>query len=281
MMTSLSLALLAALLLPACADDSSQAKAGAKAGAVAAAPAAPASAPAAAAQDAAKPEATPQPQSDPKPQPEAAPAAPAAASEESESMTGTQKLLDPKHPDLNQKAPDTFRAKFETNEGTFTIEVTRAWAPLGADRFYNLVKNGYYDDARFFRVLDGFMAQFGIHGDPKVSAAWRGARIQDDPVTQSNTRGMVTFAMGGKDTRTTQLFINYVDNGAALDRQGFPPFGKVVEGMEVVDKFYKAYGEGAPRGPGPDQGRLQMEGNAYLAKSFPELDYIVKATIVE
>ena len=195
-------------------------------------------------------------------------------------MHGPQNLTDAKSPQVNEKAPDTFKAKFETNEGTFVIEVTRAWAPLGADRFYNLVRNGYFTDVRFFRAIKGFMVQFGIHGDPKVSAVWRDARIKDDPVTQSNSRGMVTFAMGGKDTRTTQLFINLVDN-ANLDKMGFPPFGKVVEGMDVVDKLHTGYGEGAPRGTGPDQTRVQMEGNAYLAKSFPELDYITKASILE
>lgn len=195
-----------------------------------------------------------------------------------ESVSDTKNLLDPKSAKLNEKAPDTFKAKFETNEGSFVVEVTRAWAPNGADRFYNLVNNGYYDGVRFFRVIGGFMAQFGIHGDPKVSAAWRDARIKDDPVKESNKRGMVTFAMAGPNTRTTQLFINFADN-VGLDSQGFPPFGKVIEGMDVVDKLYNGYGEGAPRGKGPEQGRVQMEGNAYLTKSFPEMDYIVKATI--
>src|SRR6188474_2491208 len=134
-------------------------------------------------------------------------------------MYGPQNLTDAKNPKVNEKAPDTFKAKFETNEGSFVIEVTRAWAPQGADRFYNLVRNGYFTDVRFFRAIKGFMVQFGIHGDPKVSAVWRDAKIKDDPVTQSNTRGMVTFAMAGKDTRTTQLFINLVDN-ANLDSMG-------------------------------------------------------------
>lgn len=237
------------------------------------------------AQDAPKPEPKPQPAPAPAPAPtpapapaaEPAPAVPTATTEES--MYGPQNLLDAKHPKVNEKAPDTFKASFETNEGSFVIEVTRDWAPNGADRFYNLVRNGYYDGVRFFRVVEGFMAQFGIHGDPKVSAVWRDARIKDDPVTQSNTRGMVTFAMAGPNTRTTQLFISFVDRNSFLDSQGFPPFGKVVEGMDVVDKLYNGYGEGAPRGRGPDQTRVQMEGNAYLEKSFPQLDYVVKATI--
>jgi peptidyl-prolyl cis-trans isomerase A (cyclophilin A) len=184
----------------------------------------------------------------------------------------------PKDAKMTSTAPAKYKAKFETSKGTFVIEVQRDWAPLGADRFYELVKSGYYDDVRFFRVLDGFMAQFGIHGDPKMSASWREQRIQDDPVKASNTRGMVSYAMAGPNTRTTQVFINYGDN-SRLDGMKFSPFGKVVEGMDVVDKLYAEYGEGAPRGPGPDQGRLQAEGNAYLNKEFPKLDYVKKATI--
>jgi cyclophilin family peptidyl-prolyl cis-trans isomerase len=176
-------------------------------------------------------------------------------------------------------APATYRARFETSAGTFVIEVHRDWAPHGADRFYELVKGRYYDGQRFFRVLSGFMAQFGIHGDPKISAAWRERSIPDDPVVQSNTRGMVTFATAGPNTRTTQIFINYANN-ASLDGQGFAPFGRVVEGMEVVDRLFAGYGEGAPRGQGPDQGRIQAEGNAYLKRAFPKLDYVKQATIV-
>jgi peptidyl-prolyl cis-trans isomerase A (cyclophilin A) len=175
--------------------------------------------------------------------------------------------------------PALFRARFETSAGTFVIEVHRDWAPLGADRFYDLVKGGYYDGVRFFRVLPRFMAQFGIHGDPRVSAHWRDRRIADDPVRQSNTRGMVSYATAGPGTRTTQVFINYADN-SMLDGQGFAPFGRVVEGMEVVDRLYAAYGEGAPRGRGPDQGRMQAEGNAYLERDFPKLDFVKSATIV-
>jgi peptidyl-prolyl cis-trans isomerase A (cyclophilin A) len=159
------------------------------------------------------------------------------------------------------------------------IEVTRAWAPRGADRFYNLVKVGYYDDVAFFRVIDGFMVQFGIHGDPAANLAWHQARIADDPVTQSNKRGMVTYAMAGPDSRTTQLFINFKDN-VNLDGQGFAPFGTVVEGLSVVDSLYSGYGEGAPSGLGPEQGRAQAEGNAYLRASFPKLDFIKTARLV-
>ncbi|HXT38388.1 MAG TPA: peptidylprolyl isomerase [Candidatus Angelobacter sp.] len=180
---------------------------------------------------------------------------------------------------LTEQAPATYKAKFETSKGAFVIQVTRAWAPGGADRFYNLVKNGFYDNVRFFRVISGFMVQFGIHGDPKIAAAWREARITDDPVKSSNTRGAITFATAGPDTRTTQLFINYGDNNR-LDGMGFSPFGKVIEGMDVVDKINSEYGEGAPRGRGPDQGRVQKEGNAYLKKDFPNLDYIKSASVL-
>ena len=175
--------------------------------------------------------------------------------------------------------PPTYRARFETSAGTFVIEVRRDWAPQGADRFYELVKGGFYDGQRFFRVLSGFMAQFGIPGDPKVAAAWRERRILDDPVRESNTRGMVSFATAGPNTRTTQVFINF-GNNVSLDGMGFAPFGHVVQGMEVVDHLFAAYGEGAPRGAGPDQGRIQGEGNAYLEHDFPKLDYVKHATIV-
>lgn len=195
-----------------------------------------------------------------------------------EATVDRTKLLDPSK--LNEQAPDVFSARFETSKGPFVIEVHRSWAPNGADRFYNLVNNGFYDDTRFFRVVSGFMAQFGIHGDPKVSEVWKPAMIEDDPVKATNTRGMVSFAMRGPATRTTQLFINYVDN-IRLDPMGFAPIGQVVEGMDVVDALYSGYGEGAPRGRGPDQGRMQSEGNSYLAAEFPELDYVKSARIVK
>lgn len=187
-------------------------------------------------------------------------------------------LTDPSK--LTEKAPDTFKAKFETTKGSFVIEVVRDQAPLGADRFYNLVKGGYFQDIAFFRVIPGFMAQFGIHGDPKVSAAWRPARIQDDAVKSGNARGAISFAMAGPNTRTTQFFINLVDN-SRLDGMGFASFGKVVEGMDIVDKINGEYGEGAPRGRGPDQGRIQSEGNTYLKEKFPNLDYIKSASIAK
>jgi peptidyl-prolyl cis-trans isomerase A (cyclophilin A) len=180
---------------------------------------------------------------------------------------------------LTETAPETFKAQFDTTKGKFTVEVTRSLAPNGADRFYNLVRSGYFTDIAFFRVIPGFMCQFGIHGDPAVSAKWRDANIADDPVKGSNTRGTITFATAGPNTRTTQLFINFGDN-TGLDGQGFSPFGKVTEGMDVVDKINSEYGEGAPGGNGPAQGRVQGEGNAYLKKDFPNLDYIKSATIV-
>jgi len=179
-----------------------------------------------------------------------------------------------------EKAPASFKVKFTTTQGDFVIEVTRAWAPNGADRFFNLVKLGYFEDVAFFRVVDGFMVQFGIHGEPKVNAAWRMARIDDDPVKESNKRGYVTFATSGPDSRTVQMFVNFGDN-SRLDGQGFSPFGKVLTGMDIVDKLYKGYGEGAPSGAGPDQGRLQMQGNSYLKSSFPKLDYIKSASLVQ
>jgi peptidyl-prolyl cis-trans isomerase A (cyclophilin A) len=188
-----------------------------------------------------------------------------------------QKLRNPSA--LKEQAPATFKVNFDTSKGPFVIEVHRDWAPNGADRFYNLVKAGFYDDVRFFRVIPNFMAQFGIHGNPSVMQAWRQAQIKDDPVKQSNQRGYVVFATAGPNTRTTQLFINFRDN-SGLDKQGFAPFGRVVSGMDVVDKIYDGYGEGAPRGKGPEQGRIQAEGNAYLTKDFPRLDYIKTATIV-
>lgn len=189
-----------------------------------------------------------------------------------------------KDPSLaTEKAPDIYKVKMKTTRGDFVIEVHRDWAPQGADRFYNLVKAGYYTDVAFFRVIKGFMAQFGIHGEPEVSAKWREANIQDDPVRPdvSNTRGYVSFAKGGPNSRTTQLFINFVDKNAQLDAMGFPPIGKVIEGMDVVDSLYDGYGEGAPRGLGPRQDRIQFEGNKYLKESFPKLDYIESATVVE
>jgi peptidyl-prolyl cis-trans isomerase A (cyclophilin A) len=182
---------------------------------------------------------------------------------------------------FSEQAPATFKASFDTSKGPFVITAHRDWAPIGADRFYNLVKNGYYDDVRFFRVIDGFMAQFGMHGTPAVQSAWgaSSARLKDDPVKQGSKRGYVVFAHAGPNTRTTQLFINFKDNSSMLDKQGFAAFGEVTSGMDVVDKLYSGYGDGAPQGRGPEQGRITAEGNAYLTKSFPKLDYIKSAAI--
>lgn len=185
-------------------------------------------------------------------------------------------LFTPKR--LTERAPETFRVRLETSVGDVVIQVHRAWAPLGADRFYNLVANGFYDDTRVYRVLDGFMAQFGMNGDPRVNMAWRNAIIVDDPVTRSNTRGRVSFAKGGPNSRTTELFINFRDN-ASLDERGFAPVGEVVEGMDVVDRFHAAYGDGPPRGEGPYQAQVQAQGNAYLDVSFPELTRILSAKV--
>ena len=182
---------------------------------------------------------------------------------------------------LVETAPETFRARIETTEGAFVIEVDRAWAPNGADRFYNLVKNGYFEGVRFFRVIEGFMAQFGMHGEPQVQVRWSTASIPRDTVVASNTRGTVTFAMRDVDTRTTQLFVNFVDN-SRLDAMGFAPIGSVVEGMEVVDRIYSGYGELADRGGnGPLVQNIASSGNEYLEKDFPELDYIVSATLAD
>jgi cyclophilin family peptidyl-prolyl cis-trans isomerase len=186
-------------------------------------------------------------------------------------------LLNPSS--LRARAPATYKVKFTTTKGDVIIEVTRAWAPLGADRFYNLVRTGFYKDAAFFRVIPRFMAQFGISARPDVAEAWERAAIPDDKVTQSNKRGAVTFATAGPNTRTTQIFINYGDN-AGLDGQGFAPFGQVTEGMDVVDKFYSGYGEGAPSGRGPDQSEIRSRGKAYLDRNFPQLDRIVNASLM-
>jgi peptidyl-prolyl cis-trans isomerase A (cyclophilin A) len=180
-------------------------------------------------------------------------------------------LLDPST--LKTKAPATFQAKFTTTKGDFVVQVTRSWAPLGADRFYNLVRGGFFTNAAFFRVIPGFMVQFGISARPEVARVWERARISDDPVTQSNKRGYITFATAGPNTRTTQLFINYVNN-AGLDSQGFAPFGEVIEGMDVVDKINPEYREQ------PQQPLIQAQGKAYLDKNFPRLDRILSATLV-
>jgi peptidyl-prolyl cis-trans isomerase A (cyclophilin A) len=181
-------------------------------------------------------------------------------------------------PPRTEAAPATYKVKLETSKGDVVIEVTREWAPRGADHFYALVKTGFYDGARFFRVLPRFVVQFGIAADSKTNRLWSSSMLPDDPVRVSNRRGTVTFATAGPNTRTTQIFINYGDN-ARLDKDGFSPFGKVVEGMEVAESFYNSYGEMAPRGQGPDSELMEAQGNAYLESKFPRLDYIKKAAI--
>lgn len=185
-------------------------------------------------------------------------------------MTTDPALLRPAT--LTAKAPDVYEVQFTTTKGDIVIQVTRAWAPIGADRFYNLVKHGFYNNAAFFRIVPGFIVQFGLSGDPAVNRAWKNANIKDDPVTQSNKPGTLTFATAGPNTRTTQLFINLGSN-APLDGQGFAPFGQVTGGMEVVQKLYSGYGER------PDQGAITSEGKAYLDKNFPNIDRIQTATI--
>jgi peptidyl-prolyl cis-trans isomerase A (cyclophilin A) len=180
---------------------------------------------------------------------------------------------------LTSKAPETFQVKFTTTQGDLVVTVTRDWAPLGADRFYNLVKHHFYDGASFFRVLPGFVVQFGIPARPDVARVWSHAAIKDEPVKQGNKRGYLTYAMGGPNTRTTQVFINLADN-SRLDPMGFSAFGQVAEGMDVVEKLYSGYGEGAPDGHGPRQDLIESQGKAYLDKGFPKLDSIKTTTLI-
>jgi peptidyl-prolyl cis-trans isomerase A (cyclophilin A) len=175
--------------------------------------------------------------------------------------------------------PEVFRVKFETTQGDFVVEATRAWAPRGVDRFHELVRMRYFDQSRFFRVLQGFIAQFGVHKEFKVHDVWRTLFIPDDPPRQKNMRGSLAFARSGPNTRATEIFINLADN-SVLDDQGFVPFGKVVEGIDVVDKFYAGYGEMRPEGKYIDPGRVEEEANEYLEPRFPKLDYIKRARFV-
>jgi peptidyl-prolyl cis-trans isomerase A (cyclophilin A) len=187
---------------------------------------------------------------------------------------GPPSLMNPAS--LRAKAPDVFKAEFTTTKGTFIVEVHRDWAPIGADRFYNLVKNGFYDEASFFRVVPNFVVQFGMNAKPAITQAWEKANLRDDPVKQSNKRGYLCFAATqSPNTRTTQVLINLKDNGGSLDPQGFAPFGNVTEGMEVVDKLYSGYGDN-----GPDQGRITAQGKPYLDKGFPKLDSIKTAKVL-
>ncbi len=211
--------------------------------------------------------------------PAKAPAAPSAAKKATAPGRTNPALLTPAA--LRAKAPDLFRVKFATTHGDFVVEAHRDWAPLGADRFYNLVRNRFFNDVSFFRYSPGFIVQFGISPDPKVTAAWSNANIKDDPVKEHNTKGTVVFAMGGPNTRTTQFFINLKDNSAALDGQGFAPFGTVVEGMDVVEGIYSGYGEMKEMGGrGPSQELLTKQGKPYLDQNFPKLDSIKSATVI-
>jgi peptidyl-prolyl cis-trans isomerase A (cyclophilin A) len=207
--------------------------------------------------------------------PAAKPAAPVShARSASSNHTGTDPAL--LHPaTLKAQAPAEYDVKFVTTKGEFVIHVTRAWAPNGADRFYNLVKHHFYDGATFFRYVDGFVVQFGLTGNPAVNKAWTDATIKDDPVKASNKVGFITFAHAGKDTRTTQIFINLGDN-SRLDGMGFPPFGQVISGMDVVTSFYSGYGEATTS----KQGEITNEGQPFLDKNFPKLDSIKTATVV-
>ena len=208
------------------------------------------------------------------------PAGEGEGSGEAGSAADGDPLLHPESPEASRRAPDVFHVEFVTTEGPFTVEVRRAWAPRGADRLYNLVRLGFFEGSRFFRVLDGFVAQFGLSGRPAVDSAWRAHPIPDDSVRTTNARGTLTFASAGEDTRTTQLFVNLADN-PRLDGMGFAPVGRVVEGMDVVDALHAGYGEGAPRGSGPSQAKIMEEGNAYLERQFPELDHVERARLVE
>lgn len=186
------------------------------------------------------------------------------------------------HPALMKaKAPDEFEVKFTTTKGDFVIKCTRAWAPNGADRFYNMVKHGYFTGVSFYRVVPNFIVQFGVSPNPKITAAFNSASIKDDPVKQHNTAGTVTYAMGGPNTRSNQLFINYADNSGSLDASGFAPIGEVTSGMDVVKSFFSGYGEISDLGgSGPSQTRAMEGGKAYLDKNYPNLDSIKSTTII-
>jgi peptidyl-prolyl cis-trans isomerase A (cyclophilin A) len=183
-------------------------------------------------------------------------------------------------PPQDAKAPAEFKVKLETSKGDIVLKITRDWAPKGADRFHALVKAGYYDDCRFYRVLPKYIAQFGINGTPATAAKWKEQPIDDDPVKQKNTRGRVTFAKGGPNTRTTNLFINLKDS-TSLDGDGFAPIGEVVEGMDIADQLFSGYGEGAPKGKGPSQRKLYEQGNTWLQKDYKDLDFIKAAKVIE
>ena len=220
-----------------------------------------------------EPEAPVEPTKPPEPP---TPPEPPAATEPAAAASVPDHLLPPAS---HKAAPATFTIKWETTRGDFTTTCTREWSPNGADRLHHLVDVGYFEDIAFFRVISGFMVQFGLHGNPAVNKIWKEANIDDDEVKQSNKTGYLTFATAGPNTRTTQLFINYGDN-ARLDASGFSPLCTVDgNGMEIVNSIHSGYGEGAPMGRGPSQGLIHKQGNAYLKEKFPELDYIKKASL--
>ena len=190
-------------------------------------------------------------------------------------------LLDINHPQVNQTAPDRFKVEFHTTKGVFIVDVTRNWAPLGVDRFYNLVNNNYYNDLRFFRCINNWCVQFGIHNDPELNKVWSNARIKDDPLVASNTRGLMVFALSGPNTRSNQLSIHLSPRAVKHDNDaGFSPFGKIIEGMEIIESLYNGYGEAEPHGTGPKQELIQSKGASYLA-NFPKLDKIIKTKIIK
>ena len=189
----------------------------------------------------------------------------------------SEKEAPPKPAAKVEKTPDVFQVVFDTSKGKVTIDVHRDWAPIGVDHFYSLIQTGFYDGVRFFRVTHNYV-QFGINGDPATNGLWSTASLPDDKVKQRNVKGTLSFAHLGANSRTTQLFFNMKDN-KDLDKQGFAPIGKVIEGMDVVERFYSSYGEMAPRGQGPDPSKIEVQGNGYLDAKFPRLDYINKATI--
>lgn len=173
------------------------------------------------------------------------------------------------------RGPDRYRIKFETSKGDFNVEVIRNWSPIGADRFHELIKAGFYDGNRFFRIVPGFIVQWGIHGDPSVAGKWENRNIPDDPAGMTNSPATICFATSGPESRTTQVYINLGNNGPKLDSQGFTPFGRVTEGMSVVASLYAGYGES------PNQGKMRTEGNAYLQREFPQLDYVKKTSFIQ
>ncbi|HEY2018413.1 MAG TPA: peptidylprolyl isomerase [Bryobacteraceae bacterium] len=188
------------------------------------------------------------------------------------------KKEEPKAAQKDEPTPEVFKVNLDTSKGAIIVEIHRAWAPAGVDHFYTLVKTGFYNGDRFFRVVRNSIVQFGINGDPQLNRLWSTANLSDDPVKEKNVKGTLTYATTGANGRATQLFFNLRDN-RPLDKQGFAPIGKVVTGMDVVESIYSSYGDWPPRGQGPDPAKIETQGNEYLQSHFPRLDYIKKATI--